>query len=254
MIGDSMIPTTRANTLLDRFRHAIAPRVSFNARHFIPPIFYHYTTASGLVGIVADKHLRATNFSFMKDPSEVQHGREFVERTLVERLETVVQRHRVFFEFVTWYFGVEMAAEVYVACFTKLEDDLSQWRAYGSAAGERYAVGFDSEMIDALARSNPRAYLYQVEYKAHDQQAQIDDVLDRSLSFIDKHRVQLARIHPFAHATARRLALLMPVLKNPSYEREEEWRVVLWSNATVPHPKFDVTRGVVRRLLAASGG
>lgn len=245
---------TKRRTLLERFRIAIAPRVSFNSKHFVPPILYHYTTAAGFHVILESKHLRATNFSFLNDPSEVQHGRELLEQTLVGRLNTTIPRHRLFFEFVISSFGDEMAAEVYVACFTKLEDDLSQWRAYGTAAGERYAIGFDSEAIAELATANTGASFHRVEYGRNDQQARIDDVLDRSLKFLDTHRVPPNRVATFADVAARRLARLMPVLKNPAYRREEEWRIVVWSTKAAQRPKFDTARGVVRPYMTFTLG
>lgn len=245
-----MTPIAQPNTLLERFRRAIAQRTSFRPKDFVPSVLYHYTTAHGFQAIIANRQLRATNFSFLNDPSEVQYGRELVERTLVDRLDTAVPRYRAFFEFVISAFGVEMAAEVYVACFTKLEDDLSQWRAYGSATGERYSIGFDSEAIDALVWSKAGASFHRVEYETPDQQAKIDDVLDRSILFLDKNKVPPSRIAALADAAAKRLARIMPALKNPAYRREEEWRVVVWATTAGQRPQFDTTRGVVRPYMA----
>src|SRR5688572_3024759 len=80
-------------------------------------------------------------------------------------------------------------------------------------------------------------------------QALIDDVIDRSVAFLDKHRIPLLRIAPYADVAARRLARIMPALKNPAYRREEEWRAVVWSTTVAQRPKFDTARGVVRPYM-----
>lgn len=228
---------------------AIAPRVSFNPKHAMPEVAYHYTTATGFQAILENRRLRATNFSFLNDPSELQYGRELVEQMLVERLDTSEALHRAFFEFVVSSFGTEMAAEVYVSCFTKLEDDLSQWRAYGNSSGERYAIGFDSEALDRLATPQSGASLHRVEYEKPNQRERIDSVFDRSVAFLNSHRISARRLAPFAEAAAKRLARIMPTLKNSAYRREEEWRVVVWSSRAAQRPQFDSSRGVVRPYM-----
>src|SRR5260221_6094089 len=155
-----MSTKTNRLTLIDKFRRAIGRRVSFNPKHFVPDVLYHYTTAAGFEAILGSRRLRATNFSFLNDPSEVQYGREMVEQALIDRLNTKGRRHRAFFEFVVSGFSAEMAAEVYVCCFTKLEDDLSQWRAYGSATGEAQAIGVGSQTLDGLGRPRGGAFFF----------------------------------------------------------------------------------------------
>src|SRR5438128_1429876 len=138
-------PSSSTSDLLGRFRRVIAPRISFRPSDFLPTTFFHYTTAAGLEGIVREAKLRATNFSFMNDPSELQYGRDLIQEVLTDRLNASVGNEETFLEYVGINFTSEMLSEVYVCCFTKLEDDLSQWRAYGGSVAERYAIGFDAE-------------------------------------------------------------------------------------------------------------
>src|SRR5260370_25153566 len=161
-----------SSELLARFRRAISPRTSVRPSHFLPSTFCHYTTAAGLEGVVREAKLRATNFSFMNDPSELQYGRDLIQDVVSERLNGAARDEAAFLEYVGINFTSEMLAEVYVCCFTKLEDDLSQWRAYGGTATERYAIGLDSEEIQSLTFRDPAAILAHVRYKPETQSNQ----------------------------------------------------------------------------------
>lgn len=234
--------------LLEQFRRSLWPAVSFHQDELLPPVVYHYTTASGFVGIMNDQYLRATNFSYLNDPSEMQFGRELIEKNLTRRNKDVGKRLNTFFGYVLSSLEVENAAEVYVASFTKLEDDLSQWRAYGTSMSERYAIGFDGNAINELRHAKPSDFFGPVKYKTSDQQAKIDYAIDRSLQFLDKHRVPAADFQPFADVTARELASIMPVLKNQAFQMEQEWRVIIRSTEGNV-PEFDTARGVIRPFV-----
>jgi hypothetical protein len=192
--------------------------------------------------------MRAMNFSFLNDPSEVQYGRELLEDALVERWDNARGQEQVFLEYVISNFNVEMLAEVYVACFTKLQDDLSQWRAYGTSSVERYAIGFDSQAVTELADRRRNMLFLRVEYEPVEQRAKVNHVITSATDFIVAHRLSGRSLAPFAEAAAARLARIMPALKNNSYAREEEWRVVLWSTPS-ESPEFDVSRGVMRPFI-----
>src|ERR1044071_681854 len=235
--------------LVRKFRQAIAPGISARSEALLPDILYHYTTAAGLEGIVRERKLRATNFSFMNDPSEVQHGRDLVEAALTERLDAASGIDERFFQFVVGNFNKEMLAEVYVCCFTKLEDDLSQWRAYGASATERYSIGFDSEEIEGAAAKQPHVAFTYVDYDLAMQLERIETLLDRAISFIHHNNVPRRFLFDFGATTASRLAGLVPALKEKAYKAESEWRIIIWARPGVDKPLYDTRRGVLRTYL-----
>src|SRR5436305_1025961 len=59
-----------------------------------PNTVYHYTTADGFVGIIREMTLRATNFSFLNDPSEVQYGKELAVQYLASTLSDLIEPYR----------------------------------------------------------------------------------------------------------------------------------------------------------------
>jgi len=235
--------------LVREFRNAIAPRISFRIDDTLPEDIYHYTTARGLEGIVREQKLRATNFSFMNDPSEIQHGRELVEETIAEHLRAATGLEEIFFQFVVANFNLEMLAEIYVCCFTKLRDDLSQWRAYGVSANERYSIGFDTEQIRLAATKKTNVTFTRVEYDVKSQTERISELLSKATEFI-RHRNNSHRfLSELGEAAASRLAGLVPALKTPAYKPEREWRIVIWAHSETDRPQFDTARGVLRPYL-----
>ena len=235
--------------VVQQFRRAIAPRVSFRPDDFLPGGLFHYTTAAGFEGILRERKIRATNFSFMNDPSEIQHGRELTEELLAEHLASSAGLDRIFLQFVVANFNLEMLAEVYVCCFTKLEDDLSQWRAYGTAASERYSIGFDAEQIQSAALALPNASFIKVEYDTQIHSDHISELLQRAFTFIRSHRNVSPFIDQLGEAAASRLAGLVPALKTNAYKPEREWRVVMWAKDGATKPRFDAGRGILRPYL-----
>jgi hypothetical protein len=65
----------------------------------IPELLFHYTTASGMRGILDSARLWATNYRFLNDASEVAHGANLFESLIQERLVKV--QNNVVSEFLT---------------------------------------------------------------------------------------------------------------------------------------------------------
>lgn len=162
---------------------------AWNRLHQRPPsTLYHYTTAQGLLGLISERRLWATNARFMNDPSEIQYARRLIERELAEasvRHEEEIGRlssnlvQRFFLKLREKMYSFPKVKEwtdnaigvfdeqggAYIACFCRHPDLLSQWRGYG-ATGGGYAVGLASKQ---LARPAEGILLRKVIYDRRDQ-------------------------------------------------------------------------------------
>jgi hypothetical protein len=130
-------------------------------------VLYHYTTPVGLIGIVEDKGLWATDVEFVNDAQELRFGREELGKALLEKANelspagssatvaggpdesraTVMRSVADHLE-PGGIFLRKPAHSVYVACFCEEGDLLSQWRAYGPSGG--YAIGFRTSNLRAM--------------------------------------------------------------------------------------------------------
>lgn len=97
---------------------------------------FHYTNLQGFFGIVENQGLWASHIAYLNDASEILHGREIA----IEMLRKLLKKER-FRNF--WHILAAVANKIEVAdlpnlcvcCFSKIQDDLSQWRSYGGETG-----------------------------------------------------------------------------------------------------------------------
>ena len=75
---DSNFQRTIWSKLTDTHMHNESELINYNA------ILYHYTTASGLVGILQSNRLWATSAIFMNDVNELNYGTKFIKDFILE--------------------------------------------------------------------------------------------------------------------------------------------------------------------------
>ncbi|HEV7922376.1 MAG TPA: DUF2971 domain-containing protein [Thermoanaerobaculia bacterium] len=210
-----------------------------------PHLLYHYTTAAGLLGIIESQSVRATNYSFLNDSSEIKYGRALVEDCIAARAAKCKGfPHQVLDSIKNLH---EFLPDIYVACFTALKDDLAQWRGYGIGV-ERYCLGFHSRHVHQATMDNDHSRFAAVIYDEKEQRKRIDAVLDRAVNFLEKKKhpqpAEPGRV--LAHHLARRV----PTFKSPAYKGEGEWRVIISiHDDAIPAVSFDTSRGVLRPFI-----
>lgn len=237
--------------LVEALQRMLRPSISGRKRDLLPNRLFHYTGAVGFEAIVRTKSLRATNFSFMNDPSEVEHALGVIQKVFDgERSNQLGEPLPWFFDRVQANLNIELLSETYLVCFTGLRDDLSQWRAYGSASAERYAIGFDSEILRRIVRSRKNCRFVRVVYDPSDQEARVRAIVVKATAFLRQHAVSRKDIEPFAELVAEHLARLLPLLKSPEYHAEDEWRIAICRpSSDLRDVECDTSRGVLRPFV-----
>jgi hypothetical protein len=218
-----------------------------------PELLYHYTDAGGLIGIVEDDVLWATDAEFLNDAQELRYGREEMREALLARAEelsaggipegsaegsraTAIRSAADHLE-PGGTFAQRQYHSAYVACVCEDGDLLSQWRAYGGAGG--YAIGFRSaslremqpdagelvpESVDrgAFEAAEPpplTAGLVQVRYGSK----AVESALATVLRDIAPEPVG----HPGVAGFYQARSVVLPALaeiKHDAFEEEREWR------------------------------
>lgn len=120
-------------------------------------ILFHYTSAEGLFGILQNRRLRATEFTFMNDPSEVVFAAEQVRKRLLEEIDSGVQEPELlgsiqaavsFLErdYIDPYSPHQYQEDrSFLTSFSDRDDHLTLWRLYAGQAG--YCIGFDQSLL-----------------------------------------------------------------------------------------------------------
>jgi hypothetical protein len=218
------------------------------------PTLYHYTTADGLHAMLQSGHVWATDCFYLNDPHELRYGfdvvRAVAEKMLGQKKSPALQQ---FIEHlpITIQDKLEQG-RVYLVSFCTKGDLLSQWRGY-AAAGGGYAIGFDPSRLYGRTKYEKEPYrvLRQVVYTLAEQERIIQQWLQREVVKA-----------PLEHAEYELLMLFSDHLmffKNPSYDEEGEWRLVLFGRHTdnswvwpakyrvrggqiIPYADFDLTK------------
>src|SRR6266404_2318800 len=108
---------------------------------------YHYTTQSGLLGIIGSRKMWVTHTQYLNDRREFLHAVDLVRDELGNRLKTSsasVTRHQLL-QMEEMLQSSPQSINVCVCSFSEEPDLLSQWRAYGGPAG--FAIGFPGEFV-----------------------------------------------------------------------------------------------------------
>jgi hypothetical protein len=241
----------------DDWRESLVPALD---RLSPDPVIYHYTNVAGLMGILQGKCLWASAAYYLNDASEVEYGCGLVVEAVGRWLRInediksfavdVLRGLRTIFSNRT--FLIANTTMIYVACFCRNGNLLSQWRAYGQAGG--YALGFEvdnawSEMDLRVPGPFWSSRLARVIYSQESQSHRIDALLrqmfepirdyppdDNSLLGVDRQELLADVVHWIAESLLDEVA----TFKNPAFEEESEWRLIIrpnWNPSKEERPK-----------------
>jgi DUF2971 family protein len=204
---------------------------------------YHYTTQTGLLGIIKDRQIWATHTQYLNDRREFLHAVDLVRgeihRLLNEENTRTGEASTARMEALNrMRDALSLSPEhinVCVCSFSEASDSLSQWRAYGGSSG--FALGFSHELLQ-VAVEKKRFFLAQCIYDPATQldivRALVEEVLDEHLSkgsgiedweeFGDEESAEI-----FWKTGGNLLDYLYryaPMLKDQAFEEEREWRII----------------------------
>jgi Protein of unknown function (DUF2971) len=196
---------------------------------------WHYTNGSALVEILRSGRLWSTQVSCLNDMTEVNYGSQMLGDALRSILPSLTN-DAILETFTNFYLSRLSTGESnsdhqavsrhYVACFSKIPDSLSQWRAY-SGGENGFAIGFSAPEIVA------NYLLCSVSYDKSKQAAVADAVARATIKFFSAGLVARPGIKPSEWAASflpvwdSHITYLAAVGKHPSFEEEEEVRIVV---------------------------
>lgn len=199
---------------------------------------YHYTTASGLLGMLERKEIWASSALHLNDAKVFQHAHNLLKGELRKRLHDVAQAAALSPEWKGLYREWEDESsttdpDVYVVSFSTEGNQLSQWRAY-CRDGNGFSIGFGLPDL-AYARATSNFHLVKCVYDPAEQ-GQLIDAAIRYMERVwarDKSLKGCRGWNFFLRMTAK-LQAVMLALKDPSFSEEEEWRLVGGTSKTIP--------------------
>lgn len=182
---------------------------------------FHYTSQSGLLAILDQKRLRATDIRFLNDAQEFEHASTVALAAISDLAETLDADERDFLSALPLVnvHALGTVPTAFIFSLTELADDLSQWRAYCPAGG--FAIGFEiRRLVTAGARHGFR--LSRCIYDEAEQLEAMKRLLDEAILRFRTPAERATAQTRFADDFLR----LAPLLKHPSFKAEREWRLV----------------------------
>lgn len=184
-----------------------------------PEMLYHYTSIDGLMGILSNKSIWLTDYQYLNDMEEIEHGKSIVKNTANALLESSIDQSTKDL-LQKWIHGLEEIEErIFIASLSSDGDSLSQWRAYGPVA-----VGFKAEELSLhLNECHVRAVEYSEKTQASLAAFFLNHLCQACPS--DSADEDFERTRELYESTGRLVELLC-FFKNSGFEDEKEYRVV----------------------------
>ncbi len=118
---------------------------------------------------------------------------------------------------------------VFVGSLSEAGDKLSQWRGYCPTGGG-FSIGFSPDLILRQAAKQD-FQLVKCEYSLKTQTAICEDLISAgcraAIESLPREDPRLKRRpHGLWHSCLKPLMRIAPALKNPSFEEEQEWRLI----------------------------
>ena len=190
---------------------------------------HHYTSGHGLLGIIGSSSIWATKIQYMNDSKEFAHAIELAGISI--RTRKAAQSNRRFSAFcdaLIEHLERISGMPFYVACFSEVEDSLSQWRGY-CPSGFGYSIGFDGDKLGEIAM--PQGFsLRQCIYSRRDQDQAVSQWVDKTLASLTSSCPSTEEPRSFCEKTAgvflAEFIKFAPYMKDKAFSDEQEWRLV----------------------------
>lgn len=192
-------------------------------------ILHHYTSGTGVLGMFESDSIWATNIHYLNDAKEFGHAidqaRSYLFSVSHKSTDAVLKG---------LCSGLSDSLEqisqisLYVACFSAMEDSLSQWRGY-CPPGFGYSVGFFANELRRIAK--PQGFdlvrcIYQHAEKLRLVEAWAQHALQQLRTTLPDQADPITHARGLAHKFFLGFAQFAPVLKDSAFHNESEWRLV----------------------------
>ncbi|MFA5824040.1 MAG: DUF2971 domain-containing protein [Thermodesulfovibrionales bacterium] len=213
----------------------------------LPETLYHYTSQQGLMGIVGNRSLWMTDILYLNDAQEFGYALSLLEKEIEpiwEDLddfdnfkvihakkshvtqEEIKNRYKdscLFLENIRQILRAFYKAgetSTYVFSMSKKKDSLSQWRGYCNT-GAGFCIGFDTAKLKEIV-DEKNLSLFQCVYDMNLQTNLIREILLQSME-----KLSTVELNETVSEFLLKFMRIAPIMKDPSFQEEEEWRIVL---------------------------
>ena len=198
-----------------------------------PQRYGHYTSLSGLMGIVKNETLWATNIKFLNDEHEFQHALDLIKEIILKAKITPADSNYSRYQEYVSRIGDKLnsldryeAESVFTLAFSEETDLLSQWRGY-CPSNNGYCLIFDVEQIyEAIKSVFDDCHLVKCVYDNAQKETQLKKLLNDNWAKYGQIEGEKEK-KGLLDELEKKLMLLASYFKHPSFEEEKEHRIVV---------------------------
>jgi Protein of unknown function (DUF2971) len=214
------------------------------SRSFNEAVLFHYTSVTGALGIIETRSLLCSSLGHVNDFKEITFGFEIAASVAISLTPDFSQEDRE--EIQGYIHSIDKLfkhSDVFCASFTELEDSLNQWRGYSASGG--YCLGFSAEEMAHLA-AKQGFQLHKVQYDYIGQAALLRPAMIEFVrvwcQFREQSKDTIERQKALWPATLE-IFRLCPVIKNRTFQEEQEWRLIVSHMFDPSIPRIWTIRG-----------
>ncbi|MFH0781153.1 MAG: DUF2971 domain-containing protein [Pseudomonadota bacterium] len=194
---------------------------------------YHYTSFTGLLGIVGSRALWASDIRYMNDSAELRHTADLIRIEITKRIDTGHPRPDLLNQFLDWVtHRITNGHMLFAASFRSNGNLLSQWRGY-SRLGKGVSLGFNPDYIVSCA-GRQSFQIGKCIYNCDHQERLIRRVVDAVEALAREDDSKASEEKPMRDRSYQGVFQLIEsdllriaaILKHPSFREEEEWRII----------------------------
>jgi hypothetical protein len=201
------------------------------------PLF-HYTSIQGLIGIITDKKIWATNISHLSDKQELLQARDMFRKAIKVLKKSIdpspayaipppnyKKNPKIEFLGVIYDFlNLARDLPIFVCSFSEAGDQLSQWRGYcPNAYG--FSIGFDYTGLKNQA-DRQKFLLKKCVYDKKEQQNIVDEYIQNQIVPKISNLKVNTKMGIKALAVFWEILQILPTIKNEHFKEEKEWRLI----------------------------
>ncbi len=196
-------------------------------------VLYHYTSLYGLAGIIESRSIWSTEIRYFSDAAEMKHTVDLLRVEIDQRLECGTSDARLLKQLREWlYHRITDGHMLFVVSFTAEGNLLSQWRGY-CPYGKGVSLGFDPDYIVQCADKQSFGVVRCI-YDMRRKKELLSQIVD-AIEILAKERGENTdppkrhpsqSYHDVFEEVEGELLKVAAAFKHPSFEEEDEWRLV----------------------------
>ena len=186
---------------------------------------FHYTSPVGLDGILKSHSVWASSINYLNDEDEFT----FAFRRMLSVLKPFVKDRpdlKPWVETIADYNSRSAGIHVGVFSLSEEPDLLSQWRGYAPSG---FSIGFSLHRLAEIAEAADYT-LAKCVYENREQRRRLREILVDSVALYDRKIADGTPKDVALEEAGHRLLVntirLAPLLKNPAFAEEREWRLI----------------------------